>query len=370
MTKKIDSLYIHFPFCLHLCNYCDFYKRKSEGNESDLELFHQFLIKAFERHERLTKEYGYSFVPLKTLYVGGGTPSLWGEKGAKFLKSFLNERGIELSDQCEFTMEVNPKAWTVDSLEAFKSIGVNRFSLGIQTLNKDIIPYLDRYHNVDDVFETLEYFKKTNSNYSIDFMLGLPHSKKFFRNIEQELKTALEYNPQHFSVYILTVKDNYKYFNDLPDEDWISDEFLKTAKILTVRGFDHYEVSNFGLKGKKSQHNLNYWRSHTVAALGASATGFLAEDKLRYKWKTAHADIEIEKLSDKEFFLEKIYMGLRSEIGISTEEFKGREKDFLKLVDNWKSKDLIRSNTPNIVLNSNGFLILDSLMNDLFSLFD
>ncbi len=370
MTKLIDSLYIHFPFCLHLCNYCDFFKRKSDGSETDLQFFHQFLEKSFSRHERLTKELGYSFEPLKTLYLGGGTPSLWGESGARFLKIFLEARGIKLATDCEFTMEVNPKAWTIDGLSAFEDIGVNRYSLGVQTLNSSIIPLLDRYHNVQDVFETLEHFSKKAMNFSIDFMLGLPRSQEYNRNINSELKRALEYNPQHFSVYILTVKDNYKHYDNLPDEDWIHQEFIKTAETLTGVGFEHYEVSNFSLPGKASQHNQNYWKSQTVAALGASATGFLNPDRLRYKWKTVDADIEIEHLTEKEFFLEKIYMGLRSSEGISRFDFKNHLAEFDKIVSKWNKQGLVKNISDKIVLNSEGFIILDSLMADLYRIFD
>ena len=367
MTKKIDSLYIHFPFCLHLCNYCDFFKRKSDASKSDLDFFEQFLIQSFKRHEILTKEYGYSFVPLKTLYIGGGTPSLWGESGAHFLKQFLADREIVIDKDCEFTLEVNPKAWTERSIAAFESAGVNRFSIGVQTLNNNLLPLLDRTHNIDDVFETLDFFSKRRANFSVDFMLGLPSSAKHGRNIEDELKHVLQFNPQHFSVYILTVKSNYKHFTTLPHEDWIHDEYLKTADFLLSNGFNHYEVSNFSRPSRESQHNLNYWRSHTVAALGASATGFLAEDRLRYKWKTQEEEIEIEKLTEKEFGLEKIYMSLRSDIGLSRDALsKGEHFDVL--AKKWSASGYLKSLTADkLQLNSHGFLMLDSLMNDLFN---
>lgn len=367
MTKKIDSLYIHFPFCLHLCNYCDFFKRKSDASKSDLDFFEQFLIRSFKRHEILTKEYGYSFVPLKTLYIGGGTPSLWGESGAEFLGQFLRDRKMSLDPQCEFTLEVNPKAWTEKGIEKFEKIGVNRFSIGVQTLNGKLLPLLDRTHNVDDVFETLEFFSKKKSNFSVDFMLGLPSSDKQGRNIEDELKQVLKFNPQHFSVYILTVKSNYKHYATLPHEDWIHDEYLKTAEFLKNNGFNHYEVSNFSLPQRESQHNLNYWRSHTVAALGASATGFLAEERVRYKWKTQEEEVELEKLTEKEFVLEKIYMSLRSDIGLSRSDFT-HPTHFDEVSRKWKSLGYLKTYDPNFLrLNSNGFLMLDSLMSDLFS---
>lgn len=370
MTKKIDSLYIHFPFCLHLCNYCDFFKRKSDASESDLEFFHQFLQRSWIEHEKLTKEYGYSFVPLKTLYIGGGTPSLWGSRGAAFLQNFLAEKGIALDDKCEFTIEVNPRAWTSEDIEAFEAIGTNRFSLGIQTLNPGVLPLLDRTHNIDDVYETLTFFRDKNVNFSVDFMLGLPRSAQFKRDIADELKQVSAYNPKHFSVYILTVKDNYKHYLELPNEDWIHDEYMLTSDTLKGMGYQHYEVSNFAFPGFESVHNLNYWNSKTVAALGASATGFLTEELIRYKWKTQEAQLEKEILTKSEFRLERVYMALRSSIGLSHEDLGISSAEFNSILEKWKKANIVQEINPRVKLNSAGYLILDSLMNDLFPFLD
>ena len=365
MPKRIDSLYLHFPFCSHLCNYCDFYKKVSHNKAQDYQNFHNYLEKSFEVHQNLIEKSGYFWVPLKTLYIGGGTPSLWGKEGKIFLENFLREKNILIAPDCEFTLEVNPGAWTEEVLAEWRQLGVNRFSLGIQSLDPDMIKYLDRFHSIDDVYETLNYFKKNNLNFSVDFMLGLPFSRELKRGVIEELAQVLAYGPSHFSVYILTVKENYAYYLKLPNEEWIEKEFLDVADFLISKGFEHYEVSSFSKPTKQSRHNLNYWKSHTVAALGPSATGFLEEERIRYKWKPNSPELEIENLTEEEFRLERIYMAIRSEEGIRISDFSIEITNLIKV---WKERKLVDEENGLVKLNSRGYLVLDSLMSDLFML--
>ncbi|MEA9354976.1 coproporphyrinogen-III oxidase family protein [Bacteriovorax sp. PP10] len=368
MSKRIQSLYLHFPFCRHLCNYCDFYKKVPKDSALEIDEFHSYMKAAMIEHENLMKMNGCSWGPLKTLYIGGGTPSLWGEAGSTFLKNLLQEYKIELAPDCEFTLEVNPGSWTVESLDSWEAIGVNRYSLGIQSLNGHSIKYLDRVHTLEDVFETLEYFNKKKVNYSMDFMLGLPYSKETSRDVIDELERALKYNPKHFSVYILTVKDNYTHYAHLPNEEWIEKEYMQVADFLKSKGFLHYEVSNFALPGYESKHNLNYWKSESVAAVGPSATGFYSESRVRYKWKTKEAKVEIENLDEEAFKLEKIYMAMRSSEGLAPELFQGKP-GYDQLIEKWKNAAYVEVNPAgHVYVTSKGYLLLDSLMSDLFSL--
>ena len=364
--KKIDSLYLHFPFCKHLCNYCDFYKKVPMNKAEELSDFHRYFEESFYEHQKLMEKYGYSWVPLKTLYIGGGTPSLWGIEGSTFLREFFAKHNIELAPDCEFTLEVNPGSWTEEVLNSWESIGVNRYSLGIQSLDGQVIRTLDRVHTIEDVYETVEYFHKKGINFSVDFMLGLPFSKEVSRDVISELERVLKYKPFHFSVYILTVKNNYTHYEKLPTEDWIEKEFISVSEFLKAQGYNHYEVSNFALPGKESKHNLNYWKSETVAAIGPSATGLLAEDMLRYKWKTKNAQMDIEHLNPDEFKLEKLYMSIRAE-GINLAELIQKNSKWKDLSEKWVRDDLAIINSDQILkLTSKGYLILDSLMNDIF----
>lgn len=366
MKKRIESLYLHFPFCKHLCNYCDFYKKVPKDRTFELFEFHQYLEDAFQVHEKMMIENGYSWGALKTLYIGGGTPSLWGIEGKEFLEVFLKKHNIQIAPDCEFTLEVNPGSWNAEILEQWESIGVNRYSLGIQSLNQNVIKYLDRVHDVKDVHETLEYFHRRNVNFSVDFMLGLPYSGSLKRDVLGELSEALKYEPNHFSVYILTVKNNYTHFEALPDEEWIEREYLEVAEFLKKNGYDHYEVSNFAKPSFASKHNLHYWKSQTVAALGPSATGLLAEDRIRYKWKTKEAKVDIELLNEAEFYMESLYMGLRSE-GLDLNGLIEKNSQWKGLSSKWNEHSLVTINEQNhLKLTSKGFLLLDSLMNDIF----
>lgn len=367
--NKIESLYLHFPFCTHLCNYCDFYKKVSQNRSQDLSAFHSYLQNSFDEHEKLMKANGYSWGPLKTLYLGGGTPSLWGYEGASFLRKFLSDNSLMLASDCEFTLEVNPGAWEEKILDEWEKIGVNRYSLGIQSLDGTLSKYLDRVHSIEDVFDTLNFFNQKRHNFSVDFMLGLPFSESLKRNVIEELQRALSFNPSHFSVYILTVKDNYTHFANLPSEEWIEKEYLDVARFLKDCSYNHYEVSNFSKENKESKHNLSYWKSRTVAALGPSATGFLAEKRLRYKWKPNLPKVEIENLTESEFLLERIYMALRSSIGLDLNSFTLSDDIDNKFVQRWVNEGkAIVDEKRHLTLTSEGYLILDSLMNELFSL--
>jgi oxygen-independent coproporphyrinogen-3 oxidase len=364
MNKRIDSLYLHFPFCAHLCNYCDFYKKVAVDKDKEYSNYHKYLQDSFDIHQNLIDLHGYCFSKLDTLYIGGGTPSLWGIEGQVFLEEFLKSKNIKLDSNCEFTLEVNPKAWTKEILDSWIKFGANRFSLGIQTLNADLIKYLDRYHSIDDVYETLAFFNDNHLNFSVDFMLGLPESKSNKRNVISELEMALSFGPSHFSVYILTVKDNYPHFKKLPDEEYIEFEYLEVAEFLKSNGFEHYEVSNFAKRDKSSKHNLNYWKSKSVAAFGPSATGFLSHDRIRYKWKPNSPQMDIENLSEDEFKLEQFYMAFRSNKGIDIGLYP---KEFELLALDWQKRKLVDIQDRVVRLKSKGYLVLDSLINELFS---
>ncbi|OUR93718.1 hypothetical protein A9Q84_19850 [Halobacteriovorax marinus] len=365
--REIRSIYIHFPFCRHLCNYCDFYKNIPKNKEKEYEAYEASLVKGFALLTDLLKENDSTLGALNTLYLGGGTPSLWGERGAAFLKNFLLDRNIILGPSCEFTFEVNPGGWTEEGLLAWRDIGVNRYSLGIQSLNPHFLKLIDRVHNIEDVHETLNYFSSKKLSFSVDFMLGLPFSKKFKRDIISELEEILVHDPEHISLYILTTKAGYIHKDHLPDDEYIEGEYLRVSNFLIKRGYDHYEVSNFSKKGKESNHNLQYWKSESVAALGPSATGFLKEAQTRFKWKMTQVDFVLEKLTAEEMKLEEVYMALRINRPFDLSMFTDNLLELEKVLDLWQERKLLNTRAGSTIsLNSNGFLILDSLMDDLF----
>lgn len=367
----INSLYVHFPFCRHLCNYCDFYKKIPE-NRGEVEKFQSLLQGQFSELKNIFQKEGEHLGPLDTLYFGGGTPSLWGLAGAEFFREFMQSNQLVLNEGAEWTMEVNPGTWTSESLAAWQKLGVNRFSLGVQSLDSRFLKLLDRVHNIDDVYETLEEFKRRGEDFSVDFMLGLPDSQNLKRDIRSELDEILKYQPTHLSLYILTTKSHYIHAARLPEEEWIAEEYLTVAHYLKERGFEHYEVSNFAKPGKFSRHNMAYWKCESVAAIGPSATGYLASSNKRYKWGVSEKKISWEELNAEQVELEEIYMGLRSQQGLKLSKIreilpKESKKALDELRQRWQEQSFIENPSKDLIrATSEGYLILDTLMDDLF----
>lgn len=358
---QVSSLYLHVPFCKHLCNYCDFYKQKLDPSKDQIEDFHQFLTDSFKRHEELLSQEGFSWSSLETVYLGGGTPSLWGTRGAKFFTDLIKPIGIQKN--AEFTMEVDPGTWTPEMISAWKEIGLNRISMGTQTLSSDFLKVMDRAHSIDESLELLNFLQKENWNFSLDFLLGIPFSRERKRDIKKELDLLLQFKPKHMSLYILNARSKYPHIQNMPDDEFIRDEYLFVSDYLKSHGFHHYEVSNFALPGFEAQHNQKYWRAQTVAALGPSGTGYLSLGKdqaLRYKWKVTRPEVELENLGSSELKLEETYLSLRTSEGWIPP--KGSEC----LMKSWTQQGFATYENDRVKLSSLGFLMLDSLMDDLF----
>lgn len=364
---QVSSFYLHVPFCKHLCNYCDFFKRKLENPREQIEEFHRTLESEWKRHDVFMTEQGATWAPLETIYLGGGTPSLWGVEGAEFFKNnFLSK--LPLHADVEFTMEVDPGTWTESLLESWKRVGVNRISIGTQTLNPEFLKIMDRIHSKDESLSLLAYCQKNNWNFSLDFLLGLPFSVERKRNIIEELEEFLSYNPKHLSLYILNARSKYPHSQNMPDDEFIRQEYLLVSDYLRSRGFHHYEVSNFALPGFESEHNLKYWRSESVAAFGPTGTGLLVKNSgkaTRYKWKVSHAEFESENLGATELELERTYLELRTSTGWAPPKLT---PGLLSLFSDWKAKGYGEWCEESMRLNALGFVMLDSLMDDLFRL--
>ena len=276
-------------------------------------------------------------------------------------------KNFSFASDYEWTMEVNPAAYEVEGLNAWEELGLNRYSVGIQTLDEGLLKRLGRRHNLEDSRKTLKLFQ--GKNYSADLMLGLPFSEGK-RDVLAELKELLSYKPKHLSVYILTVDDTYPFFKELPSEEWIENEFLKVSESLRAQGYSHYEVSNFAKPNFEARHNVRYWESASVAALGPTATGLLVKgnEAIRYKWSEEGSDFEREDLDQKSFKLEKLYMRLRSNLGFKPLDFfsPDEEKLFQKIALDWKSRGLLTESEKGLCLSAQGYLLLDSLMDEIF----
>ena len=364
--RLVDSLYIHFPYCVHLCNYCDFYKLKSEKDEIDHEKYISFLRQSFEKQKDLLIRNKFSFSPLRSIYIGGGTPSLLGHEGARLLKD-LFQGHFTLAKDIEFTIEVDPGTITESEIDFWQDIGVNRFSVGIQSFDQIYLEMLDRYHNKEDIEGLLQLLKNRGLNYSVDLMIGAPEAKKE-RDIKQEIVELINYDPKHFSVYILKPRANYPHKSLIPSDEVVANEYELVCKTLAGYGYGQYEVSNFSKETFESFHNSRYWNCANVAAVGPNATGFLnlGESAIRYQWKSTQENFQIERLNKDQLFLEKVYLGLRTSAGVRIDWFGEKSSDFMKLARQWSQKECCVVSENNVVLSSKGMAILDSLINDLF----
>lgn len=369
MFKEINALYIHFPFCLHLCNYCDFYKHKLESTNQIIE-YESFLSKQWEEHKKFLSTQKTSLGSLETLYIGGGTPSLWGKEGIKFFKSFLKKE-VTLKKNCEFTLEVDPGTISKEDLLSWMKLGVNRFSIGVQSFDDNYLDILDRKHKRKEIIHTLSLLKELNANFSVDLLLGIPSSMS--RNVLDEIEELCTFSPKHFSLYILKARKNYPLKSKLLSDELVREEYLGVCKYLEEKGFEQYEVANFGKKNFWSKHNLQYWSYNSVAGLGANATGLLVgEDAaLRYQWKSKSIGFQTEDLSDTSLMIEKLYMFLRHHKGLVVSELFPN-KSFERLFSKWTAQGYltIKSTHEHILLNSLGYLMCDSIIDDIFKEID
>lgn len=268
----MQGLYIHIPFCVKKCSYCDFYSLPAR-----LDVMESY-VEAVVQEAKL-----YSGLSFQTLYLGGGTPSLLGAKNFKNLIDGISN-SLDLSELVEATIEVNPESTTREFLEAMKGTGVNRVSFGIQTLADSELKSVGRIHTVAQAIEAITLAKKLGfKTISADLIIGLPGQT--WNTFRATLETLVELVIEHLSVYCLSLEEGTPLAEcpprDLPSEDMQAELFGKAHAMLTRCGFTHYEISNFAIKGYECLHNLNYWRGGEYLGLGVAAASHLAGRRYR-----------------------------------------------------------------------------------------
>lgn len=267
------GLYVHVPFCVHKCGYCDFNSWAEENLEPQLQ-WQQSL-------EKQTQFWGNSLlqnVEFNTLFFGGGTPSLLKpEPMFKAIESIKSS--LRVAPDAEWTFECNPETISVELLERMWGLGVNRISLGIQSFQDLDLERLERRARRNDNIKALELIQKYwPGRWSMDLMFGLPsQSAEQWRH---DLKFAMEFNPSHISAYQLTLTTARSKNWKQADNDTLLEMFLDTEEILSLQGLKKYEVSNFSKPGQESQHNLKYWRLEPFLGLGPGASGLLSSKLL------------------------------------------------------------------------------------------
>ena len=329
------GLYLHFPYCISKCPYCDFnsYQLKEDNQISS---YISALYQEITAYSQKLKKSN-----IKTIYLGGGTPTIL--SGVKIYNrlEFCKDK-FTIDKNAEITIEANPGTLDGEKINLLIESGVNRLSLGAQSFNNMFLKKLGRIHNTQEIIDSYYLAREAGfNNISIDIMFALPD--QITEDIQDTLKKALSLKPDHFSLYNLTIKPGTEYYKEykrgklkLPDEDEEFDMYNWAINYLEENGFEHYEIANFALPHKRSKHNLIYWQNRPYLGIGAGAYSFIRgyrymnyENPSRYIKEVMSGKLPVdngEKLSLRKRMTETIILGLRTKDGISYKKFKKRFK--------------------------------------------
>ena len=325
MQTKPTSAYVHIPFCTQICYYCDFSKVFIKNQPVDSYL------------EHLIEEYdSYDIQKLRTLYIGGGTPTALSAPQLDFLLEKLTDK-LDLSYLEELTIEANPGDLDQEKIAVLKDSPVNRVSLGVQTFNDRMLKQIGRSHLEKDIYENIANLKKAGfDNISIDLIYALP--KQTMEDVKINVAKSIALDIPHMSLYSLILENHTVFMNrmrrgklPLPKEDLEAEMFEYIIAELEKAGFEHYEISNFSKPGFESRHNLMYWDNAEYYGIGAGASGYV--DGVRYKnhgpirhylqaVEAGNARVQEEVLTLKEKMEEEMFLGLRKKSGVSKKRFE------------------------------------------------
>jgi len=371
------GLYIHIPFCRRKCPYCDFYS--VEACAAELQGYADLLI----RHLEWTAGEGLWQHPFDTIYFGGGTPSLLAPQSIDAILQAIS-RHYSLTSDIEISLEANPGTVTVDSLTGYRSAGINRLSLGLQTCNDQQLKGLGRLHDRRQGLQSFAWARQAGfDNISLDLMFALPGQT--LNGLAEDLKTYLVLAPEHFSCYGLTAEPGTTLHArvssgalSLPDEDQYADSFMLLHDRLSSAGFIHYEIANYARDGYDCRHNLGYWMRSPYLGIGAGAHSFLdagwgsrwqiASNLQAYRQalQTGQEPMTCLETFDRESAVrESIYLALRTRRGIDDRELQQRfgctlQERFpqaIETCEEWLKKDAGRWS-----LTAQGWLLFDHLI--------
>ena len=369
MLKKPTSAYVHIPFCTQICYYCDFSKVFIKNQPVDAYL--QALIREFER---------YDIKQLRTLYIGGGTPTAITAQQLDYLLTNLT-KNLDLSVLEEFTIEANPGDLTEDKIEVLKQSAVNRVSLGVQTFNDKQLKQIGRSHNEAQIYDTIASLKEAGfDNISIDLIYALPDQT--MSDVKENVAKALALDIPHLSLYSLILEHHTVFMNkmrrgklNLPQEDLEAEMFDYIITELEKNGFEHYEISNFTKPGFESRHNLMYWDNAEYYGVGAGASGYIAGVRYRNQRPIQHylkavsegnARLSEEVLTKEEMMEEELFLGLRKKSGVSIAKFEERfgisfEERYGQVVAELRQQGLLVPDDEMIRMTKKGLFLGDTV---------
>lgn len=349
----VDSLYIHIPFCNKKCLYCDFYSV----------IFRQDI--ACDYINKLIKQINSIDNRLSTIYIGGGTPTTL---DIKLLKKLLLSLGKNLKGDTEFTIEANPESLTRKKIDLFLKYGVNRLSIGVQSLNDIKLKKLGRIHDAKTALSAIIDAKDGGfKNINIDLIFGLWDEN--INDWREELKKAVDLPIKHLSCYALSYENRTPLYKKIQnkkilslDDVLVAEMFMYTMNYLPKKGFLHYEVSNFAKTGFECRHNLNYWQNNEYFGLGDGAVSYIDGERI----KNMGTKIFKEKLSEEKRAKETAALKIRTKEGINKKWFKAKTGfDFNKLIcdslNGLIKNKLVKQTSKQVFLTKKGFLFCDSV---------
>lgn len=366
----IQSVYIHVPFCEKICYYCDFNKVFIQNQPVD-----EYLKMMELEMKHTVQRFGNQ--RMKTIYVGGGTPTSLNVKQLETLLKSIHSYFL-LARDYEFTIEANPSNVDIVKLKLLKDLGVNRLSIGVQAFQEQLLTQMGRDHTEKQIYKIIENARKVEfDNISIDLMFGLPYQtvELFAESIEKALALDIE----HVSAYSLQVEPKTIFYNlmrkgrlQLPSEETEVEMFEMLIEKMKKNHFIHYEISNFSKKGKESKHNLTYWNNDEYYGIGAGAHSYVDGVRRKNAGPVKHyirrvndfgfPYVEEKILTEREKIEEELFLGLRKRSGVSKRKFRQKYQRQLddiygKIINDLIDKELIESDEESVRLTEKGVFL-------------
>ncbi len=380
------SFYIHVPFCLKKCDYCDFYSERALPG--DMERF----VAAAQQEMMLYQDHPvFAAAEFETLYFGGGTPSLLSEQAIERLMDQAHQRFRWISDP-EITLEANPETLSLERLRAFRSLGITRLSLGIQSFSDTELQRLGRIHRADQAERSIESALQAGfDNISLDLIFAIPYQT--LKQWQANLRRALSFKPNHLSIYGLTIEPKTRLQQRISAGEFrkVSESveramYLWSMEALANENYRQYEISNFAIPGFECRHNMNYWNGRYYLGIGPSAHSYW-ENVRHWNVASIHDYFERletgispvagdERLTPQQQMIEFIYLGLRTSAGIDLSEFETKFSvpflpKFQSVLDQFEGHrdgQLFQLQPPHLKLTPAGRLLFDEICQRLANL--
>ena len=368
------GLYIHIPFCKKLCYYCDFHFTVSlKTKDSFLNaVVHEIEMRKGELHNE----------PIKTVYFGGGTPSVLTIEELRQIVNALNS-SFDVSNCIEFSIELNPDDVTNDYLNGLKDLGFNRVSMGVQSFNNDLLKFLNRRHSAEEAQVAVAHLKNTFDNYTIDLIYGIP--SQTIEHWANDLDSLKKINPPHFSAYQLGIEDKSVFGKwqkqnkfSPADEKIILIQYNQLIDFAWQQGYEHYEISNFCKPSTYSMHNKGYWTGEKYLGFGPSAHSYLGNQRManvnineQYIQRLISHKLpyEVEVLRIKDIFNDLLLTGFRTIWGISMADIDllcSNKENFMRKIKPFIEKNWVVITDTQVRITEEGMLLTDFILRELF----